>query len=68
MKITFNLGWKECFYLSTIIYGISLLTIVLSLPDSNTVYGDKDCLQVLAEREIAHSVNNSVYKEWFSHE
>ena len=47
-----------------VLYGISILTIVLSLPDSNSIYGNKDCLQVLAEREIAYQVDNSIYKEW----
>ena len=47
-----------------VMYGISILTIVLSLPDGNTIYGNKDCLQVLAEREIAYQVDNSIYKKW----
>lgn len=69
MKIgRINIGWRERFYLATGCYFISILTIVFSLPDSDTVYGDKDCLQVLAEREIEYRVNNSKYKEWFSYE
>ena len=58
------MSYKKGFYIVSVLYIISILTIVLSLPDSNTVYGDKDCLQVLAEREIAYQVNNSIYKEW----
>ena len=68
MKLTINLGWKECFYLSTLCYFISILTILFSLPDKNTIYGSNDCLQVLAEREIAHAVENSKYKEWLSYD
>ena len=58
------MSYKKGFYIVSVLYIISVLTIVLSLPDSNTVYGDKDCLQVLAEREIAYQVDNSIYKEW----
>jgi len=58
------MSYKKGFYIMFVLYGISILTIVLSLPDTNTVYGDKDCLQVLAEREIAYQVDNSIYKEW----
>ena len=58
------MSYKKGFYIVSVLYIISILTIVLSLPDSDTVYGDKDCLQVLAEREIAYQVNNSIYKEW----
>ena len=58
------MSYKKAFYIMFVLYGISILTIVLSLPDTNTVYGDKDCLQVLAEREIAYQVDNSIYKEW----
>ena len=60
------MSYKKGFYIVSVLYIISILTIVLSLPDSNTVYGDKDCLQVLAEREIAYQVNNSIYKEWIN--
>ena len=58
------MSYKKGFYIVSVLYIISILTIVLSLPNSNTVYGNKDCLQVLAEREIAYQVNNSIYKEW----
>ena len=58
------MSYKKGFYIVSVLYIISILTIVLSLPDTNTVYGDKDCLQVLAEREIAYQVDNSIYKEW----
>ena len=58
------MSYKKGFYIVSVLYIISVLTIVLSLPDTNTVYGDKDCLQVLAEREIAYQVDNSIYKEW----
>ena len=58
------MSYKKGFYIMFVLYGISILTIVLSLPDTNTVYGDKDCLQVLAEREIAYQVDNSIYKKW----
>ena len=58
------MSYKKGFYIIFVLYAISILTIVLSLPDSDTAYGDKDCLQVLAEREIAYQVDNSIYKEW----
>ena len=58
------MSYKKGFYFIFVLYIISILTIVLSLPDTNTVYGNKDCLQVLAEREIAYQVDNSKYKEW----
>ena len=58
------MSYKKGFYIVSVLYIISILTIVLSLPGTNTVYGDKDCLQVLAEREIAYQVDNSIYKEW----
>ena len=58
------MSYKKGFYIMFALYGISILTIVLSLPDTNTVFGNKDCLQVLAEREIAYQVDNSKYKEW----
>ena len=58
------MSYKKGFYIMFVLYGISILTIVLSLPDSNSIYGNKDCLQVLAEREIAYQVDNSIYKEW----
>ena len=58
------MSYKKGFYIMFVLYGISILTIVLSLPDTNTVYGNKDCLQVLAERDIAYQVDNSKYKEW----
>ena len=58
------MSYKKGFYIVSVLYIISVLTIVLTLPNTNTVYGDKDCLQVLAEREIAYQVNNSIYKEW----
>ena len=58
------MSYKKGFYIVSVLYIISILTIVLSLPDTNTVYGNKDCLQVLAEREIAYQVDNSIYKEW----
>ena len=58
------MSYKKGFYLVSVLYIISVLTIVLSLPNTNTVYGNKDCLQVLAEREIAYQVDNSIYKEW----
>ena len=58
------MSYKKGFYFIFVLYVISILTIVLSLPDTNTVYGNKDCLQVLAEREIAYQVDNSIYKKW----
>ena len=58
------MSYKKGFYIVSVLYIISVLTIVLSLPDTNTVYGDKDCLQVLAEREIAYQVDNSIYRKW----
>ena len=58
------MSYKKGFYIVSVLYIISILTIVLSLPNTNTVYGDKDCLQVLAEREIAYQLDNSIYKEW----
>ena len=58
------MSYKKGFWFMFVLYGISILTIVLSLPDTNTVYGNKDCLQVLAEREIAYQVDNSIYKKW----
>ena len=57
------MNYKKGFYIMFALYIISILTIVLSLPDTNTFYGEKDCLQVLAEREIAYQVDNSKYKE-----
>lgn len=68
MKLTISMGWREAFILATIGYVISILTILFSLPDKNTVYGSNDCLQVLAEREIAHAVENSKYKKWLSYD
>ena len=35
------MSYKKGFYIVSVLYIISILTIVLSLPDSNTVYGDK---------------------------
>ena len=58
------MSYKKAFYIMFVLYGISILTIVLSLPDGNTIYGNKDCLQVLSEREIAYQVDNSIYKKW----
>ena len=62
--MSYKMSYKKGFYIMFVLSGISILTIVLSLPDINTVFGNKDCLQVLAEREIAYQVDNSKYKEW----
>ena len=58
--MSYKMSYKKGFYIMFVLYGISILTIVLSLPDINTVFGNK----VLAEREIAYQVDNSKYKEW----
>ena len=60
------IDYKRGFYVMTVIYLISILTMIFTLPDTNTVYGDKDCLQVLANREIQYQVDNSVYSKFFS--
>ena len=36
------MSYKKGFYIMFALYGISILTIVLSLPDTNTVFGNKD--------------------------
>ena len=57
------INYKLGFYIMTTIYILSILTVLFSLPNGNTTYGTKDCLQALAEREIAYQVDNSKYKK-----
>jgi len=60
------IDYKIGFYIMTIVYLISILTMIFTLPDANTVYGDKDCLQVLANREIQYQVDNSIYSKFLN--
>ena len=40
--MSYKMSYKKGFYIMFVLYGISILTIVLSLPDINTVFGNKD--------------------------